>query len=70
MMNQIQFNKPSVALRISSLLAATAVTAVLLASQLGIANGYNAQADALLAARQFKAVAMEAAASAARRSRS
>jgi hypothetical protein len=60
--------KPSTALRVGSLLAAVMVSVVLIGSQLGIADGYTAQADALLAARHFESVAQQTAASAARSS--
>jgi hypothetical protein len=62
--------KTSTALRLGSLLAAGTVTVVLLGSQLGIADGYTAQADALLADRHFGAVAQQTAVSAARSSHS
>jgi hypothetical protein len=62
--------KPSIALRLSSLLSAVMVTVVLVGSQLGIADSYTAQADALLAARHFAEVAQQAVASAARSSHS
>jgi hypothetical protein len=60
--------KTSTALRLGSLLAAITVTVVLLGSRLGIADGYTAQADALLTARHFEAEAQQTAASAARNS--
>jgi len=69
-MNQSPFNMPNPTLRLGSLLAAAAVTVVLIGSQLGIADGYTAQADALMAAKHFEAVAQQTAASAARSSRS
>jgi hypothetical protein len=62
--------KPSTALRLGSLMAAVLVTVVLIGSQLGIAHSYTEQADALLAARHFEAVAQQSAASAAHRSHS
>ncbi len=69
-MNPIQFNKPSFTLRLSSLLAAVVITAVLVGSQFGIAEGYTAMADVNLAAKRSNAIAQQAAAPAARRPRS
>lgn len=41
----------AIAIRAASLLASMAVTAFLVGSQLGIADGYTRQADAMLAAK-------------------
>lgn len=41
---------PTFAIRATSLLASAAITALIVGSQLGIANGYTQEADALLAA--------------------
>ena len=56
---------PTFATRAASLLASAAITALIVASQLGIADGYTQQADALLAARHAQPpVAQNTAASA------
>lgn len=57
----------SVAARVASLLASMAVTALVIGSQLGIADGYNRQADALLAAKNAQQSVAQHAASAQKR---
>jgi len=56
-----------VATRVASLLASAAVTALVIGSQLGIADGYTRQADALLAAKNAQQPVAQHAASAPKR---
>jgi hypothetical protein len=69
-MNLNQFKTPTAIQRLCSLIAAIAVTVTLGGIQLGIANGYTAQADALLAAKHLEATSQQTAAAASRGPRS
>ena len=63
-MNSANFNKPSLGVRISGLIAATVLTAGLVGSQLGIAERYTSEADAFRLAGQVRSVALESSTSA------
>lgn len=64
-MNNLQTQ--TVAARVASLLAAVAVTALVIGSQLGIAEGYKRQANALLAVKNAQQSVAQRAASAPKR---
>lgn len=57
----------TVAIRVTGLLASLALTALMIGSQLGIADGYTRHADAVLAAKKAQQPVAHYAASAARR---